>query len=68
MTIINVEQLLHEAIEAFNNNEMIDGIEMEVERSPKLDHDDVPISRGNTLIEQRGSLFFLSLSLSFETR
>ncbi len=25
VTILNVEQLLHEAIEAFNNNEMLDG-------------------------------------------
>jgi hypothetical protein len=25
VTILNVEQLLHEAVEAFNNNEMIDG-------------------------------------------
>jgi hypothetical protein len=25
VTILNVEQLLHEAIEAFNNSEMIDG-------------------------------------------
>lgn len=25
VTIINIEQLLHEAIEAFNNNEMLDG-------------------------------------------
>ncbi len=25
VTILNVEQLLHDAIEAFNNNEMLDG-------------------------------------------
>jgi hypothetical protein len=25
VTILNVEQLLHEAIEAFNNSEMLDG-------------------------------------------
>jgi hypothetical protein len=25
VTILNIEQLLHDAIEAFNNNEMLDG-------------------------------------------
>ena len=67
VTIVNVEQLLHEALDAFNNGETIDGVEPEVEHSPKLDHDDVPISRGNTLIDQKG-IFQPRLCASPETK
>lgn len=54
VTIINVEQLLHEAVEAFNNNETIDGTTMDHDQSTKLDHDDLPISRGNSLMDPKG--------------
>ncbi|CAF3645652.1 unnamed protein product [Rotaria sordida] len=55
VTILNVEQLLHEAIEAFNNNEMRDDDEMDdtdMEYSTKMDYDNIPISHGNPSIDQ----------------
>ncbi|CAF4477184.1 unnamed protein product, partial [Rotaria magnacalcarata] len=54
VTILNVEQLLHEALEAFNNNELRAGEtdETDMEYSAKIDHDDIPISHGNSSIDQ----------------
>ena len=38
VTIINVEQLFHEAVEAFNNNETNDD-DTEMDTSMKIDHE-----------------------------
>ncbi|CAF1170591.1 unnamed protein product [Rotaria sp. Silwood1] len=54
VTILNIEQLLHEAIEAFNNSEMRDDEmdDTDMEYSTKIDHDNVPISHGNQSSDQ----------------
>ncbi|CAM2702452.1 unnamed protein product [Rotaria socialis] len=54
VTILNIEQLLHEALEAFNNNELRAGEtdETDMEYSAKIDHDDIPIPHGNSSVDQ----------------
>ncbi|CAF2636731.1 unnamed protein product [Rotaria sp. Silwood2] len=59
VTILNIEQLLHEAIEAFNNSEIRDDEtdDTDMEYSTKMDHDNVPISHGNPSIDQTGNFY-----------
>ena len=66
VTIINIEQLFHEAVEAFNNNEMNDDDEdnTEMDTSMKIDHENVLVSTGNTSSEHAGRIDFSNCSIS----